>query len=289
MRHSDGWLGAQVAEAAVAAHDGDGRVAQAGEIARHVAHVCPTTIFVVGEVAHIVQAVLDVPVSADHGQEFLGPGALGAERGQTVGNFDAAFAGLEDLAFAVDAQRLAATVEVGVAVPFGTGEVDDGAASVFDAAMALVDGLVPGCVAPVDRLEVFVHRRLVVLDGGHQVIGVALIDQIVCGLLLGMQCIDGDDTPGEVETAGECAHGRDFIALAVDLELSEDQTRAVFERRDHHPAPLLSLLARRRANPCHHCHPWQPGRARSRAGRPTCRWRCPGFRAVARRGCCGRW
>ena len=95
------------------------------------------------------------------------------------------------------------------------------------------------------------HRRLVVLDGGHQVIGVALIDQIVCGLLLGMQCIDGDDTPGEVETAGECAHGRDFIALAVDLDLSEDQTRAVFERRDHHPAPLLSLLARRRANPCH--------------------------------------
>ena len=39
-----------VAEAAVAAHDGDGRVAQAGQISGQVAHVGPATIFVVGEV-----------------------------------------------------------------------------------------------------------------------------------------------------------------------------------------------------------------------------------------------
>ena len=41
----------QIAEAAVAAHDGDGRVDQAGEIAGHVAHVRPAAVFVVGEVA----------------------------------------------------------------------------------------------------------------------------------------------------------------------------------------------------------------------------------------------
>ena len=48
----------QVAEAAVAAHDGDGHVGQAGEIARQMTHIGPAAIFVIGEVAHIVEPVL---------------------------------------------------------------------------------------------------------------------------------------------------------------------------------------------------------------------------------------
>ncbi len=42
----------QVAEAAVAAHDGDGRFGQTGEIARRMAYVRPAAVFVAGEVAH---------------------------------------------------------------------------------------------------------------------------------------------------------------------------------------------------------------------------------------------
>ena len=111
-----------VAEAAVAAHDGDGRVAQAGQISGQVAHVRPATIFVVGEVAHIVQAVLDVPVVAHEVEQLLGSGALCAERSDAIGHLDAALAGLEDLALSLDAHRLAPPVEVGVAVPLGSGE-----------------------------------------------------------------------------------------------------------------------------------------------------------------------
>ena len=74
----------QVSEAAVAAHDGDSRVGQAREIARQVAHMCPTTVFIVSEVAHVVQTVFDVPVVPDQGQELLGTGALSR---QTVKEF----------------------------------------------------------------------------------------------------------------------------------------------------------------------------------------------------------
>ncbi len=112
----------QVAEAPVAAHDGDGHVGQAGEIAREVAHVGPAAVFAIGEVAHIVDPVLDVPVAAHQGEQFLGPGALCAKRGEAVDHFDAAFAGFEDFTPAFDARRLAASMEVGVAVPLGAGE-----------------------------------------------------------------------------------------------------------------------------------------------------------------------
>ena len=143
----------QIAEAALAAHDGDGRVGQAGEIARQVADVRPAAVFVAGEVAHVVQAVFDVPVIADQSEQFLGPGAVGTERGQVASHFDAAGAGFEDLALAFDAHRLATTIEVGATVPFGAGEIDDGAAAALDPAMALVGGFVPGRVAPADGPE----------------------------------------------------------------------------------------------------------------------------------------
>ena len=55
----------------LAADDRDRGVGQAGEIARQVAHVDAAAVFIVGEVAHVVQAVLDVPVVADQGRELL--------------------------------------------------------------------------------------------------------------------------------------------------------------------------------------------------------------------------
>ena len=75
---------------------------------QQVTHIRPAAVFVVGEVAHVVQPVFDVPVVTDQGQKLLGPGAVCAERGEAPGHFDAALAGLEDLALAFDAHRLAA-------------------------------------------------------------------------------------------------------------------------------------------------------------------------------------
>ena len=90
---------------------------------------------------------------------------LGTERSEAPDHLHAALAGLEDLAPAFDAHRLAATVEIGVAVPIGNGEVDDGAPATLDAAMALVDGPGPGRIAEVDCLKVFEDGLLIVLDG----------------------------------------------------------------------------------------------------------------------------
>ena len=55
----------------LAADDRDRRVSQARRMARHVPHVGLAAVFVVGEVAHAVQAALDVPAVADHGRHLL--------------------------------------------------------------------------------------------------------------------------------------------------------------------------------------------------------------------------
>ena len=51
--------GGEVLEPALVAHDGDGRVGQAGQVARQVADMRPAAVLVVGEVAHVVEPVLE--------------------------------------------------------------------------------------------------------------------------------------------------------------------------------------------------------------------------------------
>ena len=48
-----------VLEAPLEAHDGDGEVGQAGEVARQVAGSHPAAVFVVGHVAHVVNSIFD--------------------------------------------------------------------------------------------------------------------------------------------------------------------------------------------------------------------------------------
>ena len=67
----------QVLELAQAADDRDGRVGQAGQIARQVAHILPAAVFVFGEVTHIVQAIHDLPVVAEQRCELLWDGVAG--------------------------------------------------------------------------------------------------------------------------------------------------------------------------------------------------------------------
>ena len=62
-----------------ATHDGDGGVGEGGEIAWEVAGPRPAAIFVVGEVAHVVEPVLDLPVLASEGEQLLGFGLLAAQ------------------------------------------------------------------------------------------------------------------------------------------------------------------------------------------------------------------
>ncbi len=93
----------QVLEVGLAADDRDRGVGQAGEIAWQVAHIDAAAVFVVGEVADIVQAVLDVPVVADQGRQLLGSGPVGGQRGECVDHCGAGGPGLEDMPLAVDA------------------------------------------------------------------------------------------------------------------------------------------------------------------------------------------
>ena len=62
----------QVAELAHQTHDRG--VAQAGEVARQAVRPRPAAVFVIGEVAHVVQAVFDVPVVSDESHQLIGGG-----------------------------------------------------------------------------------------------------------------------------------------------------------------------------------------------------------------------
>ena len=58
-------------EAPLEANDGDGEVGEAGEIARQVAGSHPATVFVVGDVAHVVESIFDAPVPAHQSEDDL--------------------------------------------------------------------------------------------------------------------------------------------------------------------------------------------------------------------------
>ncbi len=211
----------QVLELGLAADDRDRGVGQTGEIARQVAHVDAAAVFIVGEVAHVVQAVLDVPVVADQGRELLGTGLVGGQRGECIAHFAAGLSGLAGIAFAFDADRLLASVEAGIAVPAGVAEVLDPVAAAVDAAMPLVEGFAGGGMAEEHGLQVVQHGRLVGLDGGDQVVRTAVVEQAARRLVLGVQRVESDDAPGEVQLVRQLAHRRDLVGLAVNLELSQ--------------------------------------------------------------------
>jgi len=155
-------------KSALEANDGDRRVAQAGEIARRVAHMGPAAVLVVCPIANVVKAVLNVSVLADDAEQHAGLGSVPVERGQAVGGFFGYFPGFDAFDRSADPDGLLSPVEVAETVPFGGRQVDRVAAAPFDAAVLLVERLasVVRLACPVDVLQVLQNGFLVALDGG---------------------------------------------------------------------------------------------------------------------------
>ena len=59
-----------------------------------------------------------------------------------------------------------------------------------------------------------------------------------CGVVLGMQGIDGDDPSGQGEPGGQSANGGDLVALVGDRLLSEDESAAVLGGGDEEVLPV---------------------------------------------------
>ena len=97
-----------VAEPALETDDRDGRVRQAGKIARQAALADTTAVLVIAEVAHIMDPVLDFPVPAAPRQHLTRPDHVRTERSDAVYCFRRGLAGLEHGSFAHDAKGLAA-------------------------------------------------------------------------------------------------------------------------------------------------------------------------------------
>ena len=69
-------LGEEI-ESSLDAHDGDGEVGQAGEVAREVSGAHPAPVFVVGDVAHVVKSIHNAPVPSHEGEDEFAGGLLG--------------------------------------------------------------------------------------------------------------------------------------------------------------------------------------------------------------------
>ena len=81
-----------------AAKDGERRVAQSGECLWRMAGVGACLILTVGDVAHVVQAVLDTPVFAGQGEQTLGTGPVGGQAGDGVDRLGGGVAAYDALA-----------------------------------------------------------------------------------------------------------------------------------------------------------------------------------------------
>ena len=144
-----------VLKPALEANDGDCRVAQAGEVARRVAHMRPAAVLVVCPVANVVNAVLNVPVLADDAEQHAGIGPVPVGRGQAVSGVFGYFPGFDAFDRSADPDGLLSSVEIAAAVPFGGRQVDRVAAVPFDAAVLPVVRL----ACPVDVLQVLTDTK----------------------------------------------------------------------------------------------------------------------------------
>ena len=102
-----------VEEAALESDDGDGGVGEAGQVAGEVPAADAQAVFVAGEVADVAQSVLDCPMAAVEGGQFLRAGPLRPRGGKAEDGLDGGFPGADDLPLAHDAEDLAVSRQGG--------------------------------------------------------------------------------------------------------------------------------------------------------------------------------
>jgi hypothetical protein len=96
----------------------------------------------------------------------------------------------------------------------------------------------------IQRFKVLLHHRvhvpLVGLQAEH-IVG-AMCVQLRCNALLTADGVDGDDAALQMQQAQQLRDGRDFVALAIDLALSEQQPHVGRPRTDQMQRALRITL-----------------------------------------------
>jgi hypothetical protein len=154
-----------------------------------VASADAAAVFVEGPVEDVMATVLDTPVPAIELEEPLGVGLLGRATGETVGEFDAALAGLFVEALALDDEGLPDMGEVEVPVE-GRGGPDPAG---FDPAVVRRRGLDEiGLLALLEGADEVVQQEGVVRFDGDMLRRGSGLDQVTGKPALGQQRIGGD-------------------------------------------------------------------------------------------------
>jgi len=150
-----------------------------------------TAVLVIGHVAHVVQTVLNAPMASVEDQQLCGTRFGAALAANQIDALEGrlVFSDVEDLA--LHAGNLGRVGKRQIPVELITDPDTPG----FHAPMRLVSRDVPrGESLQVEVFDVGFEGGLIVFDR-EQVVRPLILDQITCGLCLGMQGVCGDHAP----------------------------------------------------------------------------------------------
>lgn len=170
-------------------------------------------VFVEGDVADVVNGVLDGPVAAEVGAELAGAGTVGGEAGDAPGDFFGGALAVEPAGVLDDAEDMCGVGEVGaVAGGDRCGAHDALLGAAVPAVRVVVFDEVLGRPGQggVDRAQ---QGRLVGFHG-HDVVGAGGGDQVLAGGPLRVQSIEGDHDAGQVQVGQQRCHLEDLLPLS---------------------------------------------------------------------------
>src|SRR4051812_23886434 len=209
----------------------DGGVAQGGHDLGSGAGADLGAVLVVGDVPHVVDLVLDVPVAADPGGELGGFGLVQVQAGDGIDGLGGEPLRLIQAAPATaDLQRLRGVREPD---PGGDGEDLQGA----DLAAAVSTVGVAGGVrdgTPGQSGELGVQAGLVGFDGQDPV--GAAVGEVGDVVPLAVQGVDGDDGVAQVaELVEQRPEPGDLVGVPVDVRAGQHGAGGVLARGEHVP------------------------------------------------------
>ena len=174
-------------------------------------------------------AVLDGPVAAGVGGQVAGTGQVRGQAGDAVGDLLVRPRAAGGARVAADTQDLGGVRPIDA---IGRGGADGpplaaavpcalfGPGGVREAGVGAGQGL--GC-----GLQ---QGRLVALDD-HQIVRVLIPGQVAGGFRLGVQCVQRDYLPGEVQVRDRRGQFRDLVGLGVDFPLGAHAPRGHVQHR----------------------------------------------------------
>lgn len=186
----------------------DGESAEPGDVVRAISRAYAAAIFVKIPVDDIVAAIFNAPVTAIGSEDAFWIGVVRGKACDAISDFTGVFAGLFVCCLPLDHKRLSHMREIEIVVELG------GCPYFSDLDPAVIRGIALNkirifCILEME-CDIFKEAGLVVFDG-EVIMGVTILNQIVCDLALGQEGICGNVFAFDIDGVKEWDSGLDFV------------------------------------------------------------------------------